>query len=132
MIQITPHMKILVCVDPVDFRKGIDGLMRLCKELLEQDPFSGAVFAFRNRRATALKVLIYDGQGFWLCQKRLSEGKFHWWPAGKETATEIAAHQLQVLISAGNPERAGAPADWRPIGERAARREARVNKLTLP
>jgi transposase len=57
MIQVTPHMKILVCVAPVDFRKGIDGLARLCKDELEQDPFSGIVFAFRNRRATAVKVL---------------------------------------------------------------------------
>lgn len=121
MLQLTPHMRILVCIDPVDFRKGIDGLARVCKDVLEQDPFSGSVFAFRNRRATALKVLIYDGQGFWLCQKRLSEGKFHWWPAGAETATEIAAHQLQILISAGDPDGAHAPPDWRPLSERAAR-----------
>jgi len=121
MLQVTPHMKILVCINPVDFRKGIDSLARLCKDVLGQDPFSGSVFAFRNRRATALKVLIYDGQGFWLCQKRLSEGKFHWWPTGEETATEIAAHQLQILISAGNPDRTGAPPDWRPLSERATR-----------
>ena len=74
MLQITPQMKILVALAPVDFRKGIDGLVQLCKATLEHDPFSGAVFAFRNRRATAVKVLVYDGQGFWLCQKRLSRG----------------------------------------------------------
>ena len=80
MIQITPHMRIRVAVEPADFRKGIDGLVRLCKETLQQDPFSGSVFVFRNRRRTALKVLIYDGQGFWLCYKRLSSGRFRWWP----------------------------------------------------
>jgi transposase len=63
--------RILVAVDPVDFRQGIDGLVRLCKDALGQDPFRGGLFAFRNRRATALKVLVYDGQGFWLCHKRL-------------------------------------------------------------
>ena len=56
MIQITPQMRILVAIKPADFRKGIDGLARLCKEALRQDPFSGAVFVFRNRRATAVKV----------------------------------------------------------------------------
>ena len=71
MLQITPHMKILVAVEPADFRRGIDGLARLCQEQLQHDPFTGAVFIFRNRRATAVKVLMYDGQGFWLCHKKL-------------------------------------------------------------
>ena len=62
MIQITPQMRVMVAVEPADFRKGIDGLARLCQEALEQDPFGGWVFVFRNRKATALKVLVYDGQ----------------------------------------------------------------------
>ena len=62
MIQITPHMRVLVAVEAADFRRGIDGLARLCREVLKTDPFSGAVFVFRNRRATAIKVLLYDGQ----------------------------------------------------------------------
>jgi transposase len=61
---------------PADFRCGIDGLMRLCREQLEADPFCGAVYVFRNRRWTAVKLLVYDGQGFWLCHKRLSAGRF--------------------------------------------------------
>jgi transposase len=68
MIQITPQMRILVAVEPLDFRNGIDGLGRVCREALKSDPFSGALFVFRNKRATAIKVLVYDGQGFWLCQ----------------------------------------------------------------
>lgn len=116
MIQITPQMRIRVAVEPADFRKGIDGLVRLCKETLKQDAFSGSVFVFCNRRRTALKVLIYDGQGFWLCYKRLSEGKFLWWPRDPNQATRtLAAHQLQVLLSAGNPERTQAAPDWRPV-----------------
>jgi transposase len=70
MIQITPQMRIVAAVEPVDFRKGIDGLSRLCQDTLRHDPFSGWVFVFRNRPATALKILIYDGQGFWLCHKK--------------------------------------------------------------
>jgi transposase len=117
MIQITPQMHFVVAIEPADFRKGIDGLARLCQEVLLRDPFSGWVFVFRNRRATALKVLVYDGQGFWLCHKRLSRGQFSWWPrSATETAKRLAAHQLQVLLAAGNPERAqGAPL-WRPVG----------------
>jgi transposase len=118
MLQITPHMKILVAVEPADFRRGIDGLARLCLDRLQQDPFRGAVFVFRNRRATALKLLMYDGQGFWLCHKRLSQGRFRWWPAGTEGggSRRLAAHQLAVLLSAGDPTRTGAAADWRPVG----------------
>ena len=74
MIQISPQMRILACTKPVDFRKGIDGLAHICRQVLEADPFSGTVFVFCNRRKTALKLLCYDGQGFWLCQKRLSSG----------------------------------------------------------
>jgi transposase len=119
MLQITPQMKILVAVEPADFRKGIDGLARLCKESLEQDPFAGAVFVFRNRRGTAIKVLVYDGQGFWLCHKRLSEGRFRWWPSSSDGAAQrLAAHQLSVLFSAGNPTRTAAAPDWRPVSPR--------------
>jgi transposase len=117
MIQITPQMRILVAIQPADFRKGIDGLARICRESLADDPFSGAVFVFRNRRATAIKALIYDGQGFWLCQKRLSTGRFSWWPGRKgQASATLAAHQLLVLLSAGNPTKTQAPPDWRPVG----------------
>lgn len=119
MLAITPQMKILVAVEPVDFRKGIDGLVRLCQETLRHDPFTGAVFAFRNRGGTAVKVLVYDGQGFWLCHKRLSEGRFPWWPVSADAGPRrLAAHQLLVLLSAGNPDRTAAAPDWRPVGPR--------------
>jgi len=117
MLQITPQMKILVAVEPADFRRGIDGLARLCGETLQEDPFVGAVFVFRNRKGTALKALMYDGQGFWLCHKRLSKGRFPWWPSATEGgAQRLAAHQLAVLFSAGNPMQTGAAPDWRPVG----------------
>ncbi len=77
MLAITPQMKILVAIEPADFRKGLDGLVRLCKDALEQDPFSGTVFCFRNRRQTAIKVLMYEGQGFWLCQKKQKTDNTH-------------------------------------------------------
>ena len=123
MIQITPQMRIVVAVEPIDFRKGIDGVAHVCKDVLRHDPFGGWVFVFRNRPATALKVLVYDGQCFWLCHKRLSSGRFRWWPTADTTAEQaspgvrtLAAHQLQVLLSAGNPEATQAAPAWRPVG----------------
>ena len=60
MIQITPQMRILVAVEVVDFRRGIDGLARVCREVLAADPFGGTLFVFRNRRGTSSKCLVYD------------------------------------------------------------------------
>lgn len=116
MIQATPQMRIRVAVEPVDFRRGIDGLARLCRATLGSDPYSGTMFVFRNRRGTAIKVLVYDGQGFWLCQKRLSSGRFRWWPSGPDdAATPLQAHELQVLLRGGDPASTKAAPDWRRI-----------------
>ena len=116
MIQITPQMRILLAVDAVDFRKGVDGLARVCRDILKSDPFSGYVFVFMNRRKTAIKILMYDGQGFWLCQKRLSKGRFQWWPAnGNAYASPLAVHELQLLIWNGDPREAHVAPLWRPI-----------------
>ncbi len=116
MIQVTPQMRILVAVEAVDFRNGIDGLARVCKQQLKADPFSGVLFVFRNRRRTAIKVLAYDGQGFWLCQKRLSAGRFRFWPSHTTAAAPaVAAHQLQMLLMGGDPISAKVPPAWRPL-----------------
>ena len=118
MIQLTAQMRILVAVEPVDFRRGIDGLCQLCRQVLAADPFSGAVFVFRSRSGTAVKILAYDGQGFWLCQKRLSKGRFLHWPrAGSsgEGARQLFAHELQVLLAGGNPDATQAAPQWRPL-----------------
>ncbi len=118
MIQITPQMRILVAVEAVDGRKGIDSLARLCQERLETDPFSGCLFVFRSRRGTAVRILAYDGQGFWLAQKRLSKGRFRCWPEGRnprDVARSLAAHQLQVLLAAGDPTATRAAPAWRPV-----------------
>jgi transposase len=116
MIQLTPQMRILLSVPAVDFRKGIDGLAGICRQVMGADPFSGGVFVFRNRRATAVKVLMYDGQGFWLCQKRLSKGSFKWWP-DKDAArvSSLAVHELQILLWNGDPGSTCVTPPWKKI-----------------
>jgi len=116
MLAVTPHMRVLVAIAPADFRKGIDGLAQECRAVLHANPMSGAIFVFRNRRKTAIKALIFDGQGFWLCQKRLSSGRFLWWPDAPDApAAELQAHELQVLMSAGDPRSTKAAPPWRSL-----------------
>ena len=113
MIQLTPHMRILVAVEPIDFRAGIDGLAALCTQRLQADPFSGTLFVFGNRARTAIKILVYDGQGFWLCHKRLSSGRFALWSQGDEPSRTLQACELQVLLMGGDPGRAAPAPAWR-------------------
>ena len=114
MIQMTPQMRVFVATEPVDGRKGIDGLALLCKKRLGQDPFSGAVFIFRNRSGQSLKILAYDGNGFWLAQKRVSKGQFSNWPKSRDPHSSLRAHQVYALVMGGDPGARGAP-DWRPL-----------------
>ncbi len=115
MLQITPHHRLLLATEPIDFRKGIDGLKALCKQKLKSDPFSGTVFAFRNRAGTSIKLLVYDATGFWLCQKRFSKGKISWWPTGISNAITLSACELTIILAQGNPTCAALPEDWRKV-----------------
>jgi len=116
MIQITPHMRILVAIEPVDFRKGIDGVAALCRQVLSSEPLGGTLFVFCSRRRHAIRCLTYDGQGFWLCQKRLSRGRFNGWPqAGSDASLRLDAHQLHLLLWNGDPAQANAAPLWRPV-----------------
>ena len=113
MLQITPNHQLYIAVDPVDFRNGIDGIKALCKRQWSVDPFHGHVFIFRNRTKTSIKLLGYDGNGFWLCQKRFSSGKLTWWPHSLQEASSIRAIELLVMLQQGNPMAAHVPEDWR-------------------
>jgi transposase len=116
MIQLTPHMRIILAVEPADFRKGIDGLSQICRSVLQSDPFSGFLFVFMNKRKTAIKMLVYDGQGFWLFQKRLSKGRFQWRPDKSDrTQMGLLVHELQLLIWNGDPKSAQAAPFWKKI-----------------
>ena len=115
MIQITAQMRVLVAIESVDGRKGIDSLVRLCRERLDEDPFSGCVFVFRSRRGTSIRLLSYDGQGYWLAQKRLSKGRFTWWPEANSAAKQLEAYEAQLLMVAGDVSRVRAAPMWRRV-----------------
>lgn len=118
MIQLVPQLRVLLACQPVDFRKGIDSLAALCKAQLAEDPFSGALFVFRNRAGTALKLLVYDGRGFWLCLRRFSQGRLRWWPQASDAAAplhSLEAQQLSVLLYNGLPDKADFADAWRKI-----------------
>jgi hypothetical protein len=98
MIQITPQLRILVAIEAIDGRKGIDSLAQLCREKLDADPFSGCLIIFRSRSAKAMRILAYDRQGFRLATKRLSKGRFRWWPTGLKATKTLRAQQAQMLL----------------------------------
>jgi len=93
MLQLTPQSRILLATEPVDVRQGIDGLAAVCRQGLREQPRSGALFVFRKRAGTALKLLCYDGQGFWLWTKRRSQGRCHWGPHQEGARSRLAARE---------------------------------------
>ena len=115
MIQIAPQIRILVAIEASDGRKGIDASPRLCQDKLQRRSVSPVTCLFSGagveRRSASWS---YDGQGFWLAQKRLSKGRFVWWPSGNEPSRVLQAHQAQLLLAAGNPETEAAPV-WRKV-----------------
>lgn len=117
MLQLNAQSKIYLCVEAVDFRKGIDGLAALCRQRLRQDPFCGGMYVFRNRRGHCLRILCYDGQGFWLCSKRLSRGKFAGWPLNQESSLRFSVKELQILLWNGDPTSTRFQSDWKKLPE---------------
>lgn len=117
MIAIPHQARILVCVSQIDFRCGINTLGKICRETLKEDPMSGAIFVFRNRRRNTLKILVYDGEAFWLLIRRLSTGTIKWWPSSDTSSSSclLQAKELQTLIMGGNPTAAEFTSDWKKI-----------------
>ena len=118
MIQITPQMRVLVAIEPVDFRRGIDGLAQVCRAVLAEDPMDGTLVIFRSRSQKSIKLLAYDGQGYWLATKRLSQGKFRYRPSSAaldSTSRLLLTHEFHALIWGGNPSAAQAAPMWRRI-----------------
>jgi hypothetical protein len=115
MIQATPQTKILVAVEPIDFRKRIDGTAGVCRAVFERDPYDGAMYVFRNRSRTMIRIYFFDGLVEWGCDLRIAEKKFPYWPTSSEPLVGLKAHELYILIKGGNPLAAEVLPDWKKI-----------------
>jgi transposase len=111
LIEAPPQ--IWLAVEPVDLRRGIDGLSAIVQQALEQAPCAGSAFVFRNRAGNRLKLLLWDGNGVWLCQRRLHRGHFIW-PRHGDRCFSISQAQWQWLIAGVDWQRLSVlpPADW--------------------
>jgi transposase len=113
MMLLPAGVKVHVALGITDMRKGLDGLAMLVQGTLQQDPFSGHLFAFRGRRADLIKIVFWDGTGLCLFTKRLEQSRFAW-PVAAESGGTVAltSAQLSMLIEGIDwraPERR-----WRP------------------
>jgi transposase len=97
MIMPGAEIKVLVATKPVDFRKQMDGLAALVQEALRDDPWSGAIYVFRSKRANRVKLLWWDGTGICLLTKRLESGQFRW-PAIADGMMRLTSAQLATLL----------------------------------
>ena len=93
----TGGVRVLVATKPVDFRKGAEGLAALVRETMAADPFSGAVYVFRAKRADRIKLIFWDGTGVCLMAKRLEDGEFRW-PKVQDGVLRLTAAELSALL----------------------------------
>ena len=109
----------MVATKPVDFRKGAEGLAALVREAMGADPFSGAVYVFRAKRADRVKLVFWDGTGVCLFAKRLEDGAFRW-PNMQDGVMRLSAAQLSALLEG---------LDWRRVHDarETRRRRSRVD-----
>ena len=98
MLTLSPATRVFVAIEPADLRSSFNGLSALVEQQLEQDPLSGHLFVFANRRANRVKVLYWDGSGLWVCAKRLEQGRFSW-PRAKGVSKTLRTEQLHALLS---------------------------------
>lgn len=100
MLAFPAAIRIYVAVRPVDMRKSFNGLWSAVSEQLQEDPKSGALFAFINKERTRLKLLYWDGTGVWVLAKRLEQGRFSWAaPTDERTKIALAPEALSMLVS---------------------------------
>ena len=120
MLTLPLPVKIFLCVQPIDFRRGFDGLAAIVRDGMGEDPLSGHLFVFANRARNRLKILVWDGSGLWVLAKRLEKGTFRWpthdgdSSSGRHHAT-IRHDELAALLGGLDIERA-ARRRWHRVG----------------
>ncbi len=97
MIGPTGAVRVMVATKPVDFRKGAEGLAALVRETMQADPFDGAIYVFRAKRADRIKLVFWDGTGVCLFAKRLEDGEFRW-PKIEDGVMCLSTAQFSALL----------------------------------
>ena len=112
MIQMSPCSTIYVVGKSVSFAGRLKSTLGICRDLLQLEPMDGCYIVFRNRSGSKLRIVFYDGDGFWLCEKTFSKGAIRGWVEGEEIS-QVSARELSVLLWRGNLERVQFPAFWK-------------------
>ena len=122
MLPLIPQSRSVLATQPVDLRKAMDGRAALCHQGRGDTPLAGTVYVFRHRPGTALHLWLYEGPGYWLMMKRLSQGRLAWWPTSADARVPLSARELLMLLGPGAPERAQMARAWRRVAYGGTRR----------
>jgi transposase len=102
MLTLPPSVRIFVCTVPADMRRGFDGLAQMAQDIVRQDPLSGHLFVFLNRRRDRVKILYWDRDGYAVWAKRLEAGTFRL-PAAAGPQLEVRHAELAMLLGGIDP-----------------------------
>lgn len=113
MLNFGGHLKVYLALEPYDMRKSFDGLQAVVAQELRSDPLSGALFLFSNRRRNLLKILVWDGNGWWVLAKRLEVGTYRWPKSARATDGKIAlTPRALAMLTDGIDLKDGATRAW--------------------
>jgi transposase len=112
MFGLGPATKIYLGSEPIDMRKGFEGLFGLVRDCLGHDPLSGHLFLFTNRSHTRLKALVWDGSGLWVCAKRLERGRFRWPERKDSSSVSMRPEELAMLVNGMDLSQARPRRNW--------------------
>jgi transposase len=113
MIPLGPATRISLAAGATDLRKSFEGLCDLVTNQFKEDPLSGHLYVFANRKKNRIKLLYFDGTGVWVCAKRLGKGRFAWPKTNESGALRILAEELTLLLSGIDLEKTRAREWWR-------------------
>lgn len=115
MIQVSPGATIHLVGEPIKMNSRLKGTLGICRDILNLEPMNGGYVVFRNASGDRLRILFYDGDGWWLCEKIFSSGRLRYW-SECTGVSEITARELAVLLWRGSPAGAKFPEFWKKVG----------------
>ncbi len=98
VLSLPTQLRVILAKEVTDMRKSFDGLCSLIEHRFHRDPYAGDLFAFVNRRRTYIKLMLWDGNGFWLFAKRLERGTFERWQPSSDKKTHVEIDRAQLLM----------------------------------